>query len=76
MQTVSLDDAQKNLVELVHQLPNHGELVIVEANRPVARLSRIAERPSLSRLNPSSVGQVLQPFPSPDDDLLDEMTQS
>jgi antitoxin (DNA-binding transcriptional repressor) of toxin-antitoxin stability system len=76
METITLEEAQNHLPQLVHQLAAHGELLIVEADRPVARLSPFVERPSLKDLTSSSVGAVLQPFPAPDDDLLDEMTNS
>lgn len=38
MQTVTLDEAQKHLLELVHNLAKEGDLLITEADRPVARL--------------------------------------
>ena len=38
MATVSLQDAQAKLPELIHQLPPGGELVITENDQPVARL--------------------------------------
>jgi antitoxin (DNA-binding transcriptional repressor) of toxin-antitoxin stability system len=76
MQTITLDDAQRRLTDLVHQLDTHGEVVIVEGNRPVARLSAFEARPSLRKLKPTSVGAVLHPFPSPDDDLLGEMSDA
>jgi antitoxin (DNA-binding transcriptional repressor) of toxin-antitoxin stability system len=74
MQTVTLDEAQSKLAELVHQLGVGGEVVILEEKRPVARLLPAVERPSLRDLEPVSVGAVLRPFPLPEDDLLEEMT--
>ena len=38
MQTVTLDQAQKHLLDLVHNLATEGDLLITEADRPVARL--------------------------------------
>jgi antitoxin (DNA-binding transcriptional repressor) of toxin-antitoxin stability system len=76
METITLEEAQINLPQLVRQLETRGELLIVQANRPIARLSPFMDRPSLRDLVSSSVGAVLRPFPSPDDDLLDEMTNS
>jgi len=76
MQTVTLDDEQKKLPEIIHQLKTIGEVVIVESDCPVARLSPFSEQPSLRNLRPTSVGAVLRPFPSPGDDLLDEMVRS
>ncbi|MGO8700488.1 MAG: type II toxin-antitoxin system Phd/YefM family antitoxin [Limisphaerales bacterium] len=73
MQTVTLSEAQKHLLELVRDLPREGELLITEANQPVARLSPVTARASLRHLEPKSVGAVLRPFPSPLDDTLGEM---
>jgi prevent-host-death family protein len=73
MQTVTLSEAQKHLSELVRDLAREGELLITEANKPVARLSSVTGRNSLRDLAPKSVGAVLRPFPSPSDDTLDEM---
>jgi antitoxin (DNA-binding transcriptional repressor) of toxin-antitoxin stability system len=76
METITLEEAENHLRQLLHQLPVHGELLILEADRPVARLSPFVERPSLRNLTFSSVGAILRPFPSQDDALLDEMTNS
>lgn len=76
MQTVTLTEAQKHLVELVRDLAHEGELVITDANKPVAKLSSVTERTSLRDLKPKSVGAVLRPFPSPEDDTLGEMLAS
>jgi antitoxin (DNA-binding transcriptional repressor) of toxin-antitoxin stability system len=74
MQTVSLDMAQKQLADLVHGLPDGGELVITEADRPVARLTPVKSgTTSLRDLKPRSVGMILRPYPAPDDDILGEM---
>jgi prevent-host-death family protein len=73
MQTVTLDEAQKHLAELVRELGREGELLITDAEKPVARLSSVAERTTLRALKPQSVGAVLRPFPSPEDDTLGEM---
>ena len=73
MRQVPLADAQKNLAELVNELPQEGEFVITVANRPVARLAPFSERTSLRDLKPLSVGAVLRPYPKADDDLLGEM---
>jgi len=73
MQTVTLSEAQKHLLELVRELPRQGELLITDADKPVARLSSVAAPTSLRQLQPTSVGAVLRPFPAPDDDMLGEM---
>ncbi len=72
-QTVTLDEAQKHLPELVHRLANEGELLITDADKPVARLAPVSSHTSLRHLKSSSLGAVLRPFPEPNDDLLDEM---
>ena len=73
MQTVTLSEAQKHLSELVRELPRRGELLITDADKPVARLSSVASQTSLRQLEPKSVGAVLRPFPTPGDDTLGEM---
>ena len=73
MQTVTLDEAQRQLVKLVHDLAREGELVITDENQPVAKLLPITPPTSLRNLRPKSVGTILRPFPSDDDDILDEM---
>lgn len=73
MKTVTLDEAERRLRDLVGRLEHEGELIIVDADHPVARLSRPSHRSSLRDLKPVSLGAVLRPFPSLDDDLLGEM---
>ena len=73
MQTVTLDEAQKHLVELVRDLGRQGELLITDAERPVAKLLPATEQTTLRDLKPQSVGAILRPFPCPADDLLGEM---
>ena len=76
MQTITLTEAQVHLKELVSGMASEGELVITDADRPVARLSPASPRSSLRELTPTSVGAVLRPFPSLEDDRLEEMLQS
>jgi len=73
MKTVTLDEAQRRLPDLVRRLEQEGEMLITDADHPVARLSRPSDRPSLRDLKPASVGAVLRPLSLPDDDLLGEM---
>jgi prevent-host-death family protein len=73
VQKVTLEDAQKHLPELVRNLPREGELLITDADRPVARLMPVPERTSLRNSKPQSVGGVLRPYPDPEDDILREM---
>jgi len=76
MHTVSLTEAQKHLAELVRDLAREGEWVITDAEKPVARLAPVNAQTSLRDLKPQSVGAVLRPFPSSDDDTLGEMIDS
>lgn len=73
MKTVTLSEAQRTLPELVRRLEQEGEMLITDADHPVARLTRASDGHSLRDLQPVSLGGVLRPFPSPDDDVLSEM---
>lgn len=73
MQTVTLPEAQKHLAELVRTLAREGELVITDADRPVAKILPLSPPPSLRDLKPQSVGAILRTFPSSEDDVLGEM---
>ncbi len=73
MQTLTLPEAQQHLAELVRGIGRAGECVITDADKPVAKLSPVSARASLRDLQPKSVGAVLRPFPSLDDDRLAEM---
>ncbi|MCI0534593.1 MAG: type II toxin-antitoxin system Phd/YefM family antitoxin [Verrucomicrobiales bacterium] len=73
MQTVTLAEAQQHLTELVRDLARQGEWVITDADKPVARLAPVSTPTSLRDLKPASVGAVLRPFPSAEDDVLGEM---
>lgn len=74
MSTVTLEDAKRRLGELVRSLPTEGEIVITDGAKPIAKLTR-AERPSILDFKPHSVGEILRPFPHPDDDILGEMLE-
>jgi prevent-host-death family protein len=73
MQTVTLDEAQRHLTELVRDLARRGELIITDADKPIAKLLPVSAPTSLRELKPKSVGTILRPFPSPEDDTLGEM---
>jgi antitoxin (DNA-binding transcriptional repressor) of toxin-antitoxin stability system len=73
MQTLTLSEAQRHLTELVRGLTRGSELVITDADAPVAKLSAVTTPASLRHLNPNSVGAILRPFPSSEDDALGEM---
>ena len=76
MQTLTLSEVQQHLAELVRGLEREGELVITDANKPVAKLSSVTTPASLRDLTPTSVGKVLRPFPFSEDDILGEMLES
>ena len=76
MQTVTLAEAQQKLVELVRGLPREGELLITDADKPVARLAAVSAQTSLREIKPQSIGSVLRPFPSLEDDTFGEMLGS
>ncbi len=48
-------------------------MLITDAAKPVAKLTPVIASTSLRRLKPRSVGAVLRPFPSLEDDTLGEM---
>ncbi len=73
MRSITLTEAQARLPELIETLRPGEEIVIAEDDRPVAKLVASDERPSLRSIRPSSVGQILKPFPGHDDDVLGEM---
>ena len=73
MSTVTLAEAQTRLAELVGRLANEPEIIITDGDKPVAKLAAPRTAHSVLDIQPRSVGQVLQPFPHPDDDLLEEM---
>ena len=45
MHTVTLAEAQQHLAKLVRDLAREGELVITEADKPVARLAPLNAKP-------------------------------
>lgn len=71
--TVSLDEAQAKLKELIHQMSPGDELVITEDTQPIAKI--VCERPgptSQQRATPG-LGKGMITFVSPDfNALLDE----
>ena len=81
MQSVRLADAQSQLPALIDAVTRGEEVVITRDDVPVARLSPAsgtaatapATRHSLRDHKPSSLGRVLAPTRSADDDLLAEM---
>lgn len=81
MATVTLEEAQRRLGELVGELASGNEFVIVAEGKPVATLSpppvrpSIRDRISIRDIQPVSAGAPLRPYPDPDDDILGEMLE-
>jgi antitoxin (DNA-binding transcriptional repressor) of toxin-antitoxin stability system len=51
MQTVTLDEAQKHLADLVRELARGGEVLITEAEKPVAKLSAVTATAALTSIH-------------------------
>jgi antitoxin (DNA-binding transcriptional repressor) of toxin-antitoxin stability system len=55
--TITIDEAQANLKELIHQLTPGEEVVITEGQRPVARLVSEPPRPKPGLRPPPGLGK-------------------
>jgi antitoxin (DNA-binding transcriptional repressor) of toxin-antitoxin stability system len=80
MRTVTLEEAQAKLAELVGRLPVEHEIAITQGNQTVAKITD-AKQPDLAGLSvfdimPVSVGRLLKPYPDREDDILSEMLES
>jgi len=72
MTTVSIQEAQVKLSELIHRLTPGEEVVITENNRPVARLVPPARQPQRQPRRPGTLrGSVLHVAPDFDAPLED-----
>lgn len=69
MSTVTIEEAQTKLLDLIHTLQPHEEVIITENNQPVARLLLVAER--VPRLPGIAQGKVTDAFfePLPEEEL-------
>jgi antitoxin (DNA-binding transcriptional repressor) of toxin-antitoxin stability system len=79
MTTVSIPEAQRDLPKLLKNLNGGGAFLIADSGNIVARVDSVAtpaKRPSLRDIKPSSVGALLKPLNSADDDILGEMLDS
>jgi antitoxin (DNA-binding transcriptional repressor) of toxin-antitoxin stability system len=70
MQTVTLDEAQKHLPELVRELDREGELIITDAETPVARLSSVTATAAQLSIHPEV--EAITGLVPPDADAEDE----
>lgn len=79
MQTVTLEEAQAKLPELIRALPTEREITIIRGNQTVAKITGVSPAVSNSQsvlnIAPVSVGRVLRPYPDPADDILGEMLE-
>lgn len=75
MTTVTMEEAQSNLPELIHQLGPGEELVITQDSKPVARLKPESKPDDLTPRQPGTMrGSVL--YMAPDFDApLDEFKE-
>jgi prevent-host-death family protein len=69
MSTVTIEEAQVNLLDLIHTLQANEEVIITENNQPVARLLPVEER--LPRVPGIAQGKVTDAFfePLPEEEL-------
>ena len=69
MLTVTIEEAQVKLLDLIHTLQSNEEVIITENNQPVARLTPIAE--CVPRVPGIAQGQVTDAFfePLPEEEL-------
>ena len=69
MLTITIEEAQVKLLDLIHTLQSNEEVIITENNQPVARLTPIAE--CAPRVPGIARGQVTDAFfePLPEEEL-------
>ena len=77
MTTISIEEAQAKLPDLIHRLHSGDELVITENNQPVARLVHTAAEPRQKPRQPGflrgSVVYMAPDFDAPLEDFRDYM---
>ena len=72
--TITIDEAQANLKELVHQLAPGDEIIITENQQTIARLRGESEQPA--KRPPPGLGKGSILYMAPDfDEPLDEMKE-
>jgi antitoxin (DNA-binding transcriptional repressor) of toxin-antitoxin stability system len=80
MQTVTIEEAQARLPELIAALPSEGSIVITRGAQTVAKMTapeteKPARQRSMLDVPPVSLGEPLRPYPDPADDILGEMLE-
>ncbi len=71
-ETITIDEAQAKLKDLIHQLAPGEEVVITENQRPVARLVSESPKPKPGLRPPPGLGKGLITVLSDDDEHLKE----
>lgn len=67
MATVTIEEAQNKLVDLIHTLQPNEELVITENNQPVARLTPVLRREQRKPRQPGTLRGTVK-YMAPDFD--------
>jgi prevent-host-death family protein len=75
MTTVTLQEAQANLPDLIHQLSAGDELVITENNQPVARLVSELPKPGPGLRPPPGLGKGIFTIVSDDEEHLKDFAE-
>ncbi len=75
MATVTIQEAQATLVDLIHQLPPGDEVVITENNLPVAKLVSELPKPKPGLRPPPGLGKGCITIVSDDDEHLKDFAE-
>jgi prevent-host-death family protein len=75
MATVTIQEAQANLVELIRNLVPGDEVVITDNNRPVAKLVGEQPKPASRLRPPPGLGKGLLTVVSDDEDHLQDFKE-
>lgn len=75
MATVTIQEAQAKLADLIHKLTPGDEVVITENNQPVAKLVREQPKPKLGSRPPPGLGKGFITIVSDDDEHLKDFAE-
>jgi len=75
MVTVTIQEAQAKLPDLIHKLPPGEEVVITENNQPVAKLVSEVPKPNPGPRPPPGLGKGYITILSDDDDHLKDFAE-
>ncbi len=75
MSTVTIQEAQANLADLIHKLMPGEEVVITENNQPVAKLVSEQPKPAPGLRPPPGLGKGCITILSDDDDHLKDFAE-